>query len=267
MKKLLLSLVFNLAILSAATAQNNPNPGYWQQHADYKMEVSVDVKKFQYTGAQLLTYTNNSNDTLKKVFFHLYFNAFQPGSDMDALLQTIPDPDPRMVNTKNIRGRRIYESKISLLKENEIGYLKVTNIKQDGTPLDSKVQGTILEVPLKTPLPPNSTTTFTLNFEGQIPEMIRRAGRNSKEGVALSMAQWFPKMAEFDFEGWHAEQYLGREFHSVWSDFDVKITLDKSYILGGTGKLVNANDIGYGYQDNLTEAPKPKKEKNTYMAF
>ncbi|TDS51445.1 M1 family metallopeptidase [Myroides indicus] len=267
MKKLLLSLVFNLAILSAATAQNNPNPGYWQQHADYKMEVSVDVKKFKYTGAQLLTYTNNSNDTLKKVYLHLYFNAFQPGSDMDALLQTIPDPDPRMVNTKNIRGRRIYESKISLLKENEIGYLKVTNIKQDGTPLDSKVQGTILEVPLKIPLSPNSTTTFTLNFEGQIPEMIRRAGRNSKEGVALSMAQWFPKIAEFDFEGWHAEQYLGREFHSVWSDFDVKITLDKNYILGGTGKLVNANDIGYGYQDNLTEAPKPQKEKTLTWHF
>lgn len=267
MKKFLLSIVFYLAILSGITAQNNPNPGYWQQYVDYKMEVDVDVKEFKYTGAQLLTYTNNSNDTLKKVFFHLYFNAFQPGSDMDALLQTIPDPDPRMVNTKNIRGRKIYESRISLLKENEIGYLKIINLKQDGVPLDSKEEGTILEVPLKVPLLPNSSTTFTLNFEGQIPEMIRRAGRNSKEDVALSMAQWFPKMAEFDFEGWHTEQYLGKEFHSVWGDFDVKITLDKNYIVGGTGNLVNANDIGYGYQDNFTEAPKPQKETTLTWHF
>ena len=58
-------------------AQNNPNPGYWQQQADYKMELSMDVKTFQYKGTQTLEYSNNSNDTLRKVFYHLYFNAFQ----------------------------------------------------------------------------------------------------------------------------------------------------------------------------------------------
>ena len=80
-----------------------------------------------------------------------------------------------------------------------------------------------------------------MDFEGQIPPVIRRAGKNSAEGVALSMAQWYPKMAEYDFEGWHADPYIGREFHGVWGNFDVKLTLDKNYTVGGTGYLQNPN--------------------------
>ncbi|SDH27669.1 M1 family metallopeptidase [Myroides phaeus] len=265
MKKLLLSLTICAISLFEVQAQNNPNPGYWQQHVDYTMDVKMDVKKFKYNGTQKLTYTNNSTDTLKKVFFHLYYNAFQPNSDMDALLKNIADPDSRMVDTKTVRGRKIQESRISKLTQDEIGYLKVLNLKQDGASVDTKEVGTILEVTLKSPIAPKSSTVFTMNFEGQAPKMIRRAGRESKEGVALSMSQWFPKIAEYDFEGWHAEQYLGREFHSVWGDFDVKITLDKSYIVGGTGVLVNNNEIGYGYQDNgVTDIPAKKGKDLTW---
>src|SRR5690606_8738704 len=82
-----------LATTSLTFAQKSPNPGYWQQQADYKMEFSMDVKTFQYKGTQELEYSNNSNDTLRKVFYHLYPNAFQPGSEMDIRLKTISDPD------------------------------------------------------------------------------------------------------------------------------------------------------------------------------
>ena len=91
MKKYLL-LLLPFTVL----AQNNPNPGYWQQKVDYKMEVSMDVKTYQYKGKQTLIYTNNSPDTLKRVYFHLYNNAFQPNSPMDARIQSIKDPDARM---------------------------------------------------------------------------------------------------------------------------------------------------------------------------
>ena len=84
-------------IIGYSFAQNNPNSGYWQQHVDYKMNVNMDVKKYQYKGNQELVYTNNSLDTLRKVYYHLYPNAFQPGSAMDLRLQTISDPDKRMV--------------------------------------------------------------------------------------------------------------------------------------------------------------------------
>lgn len=248
-------------------AQNNPNPGYWQQRVNYQMDVEMDVESFTYEGSQKLTYSNNSPDTIKKVFFHLYYNAFQPNSDMDALLQSIPDPDGRMVTTKTVNGKKTFESRISKLQPNEIGYLKVKNLRQDGDILDSRVVGTILEVTLKKPIAPNRSSVFTMNFDGQVPTMIRRAGRNSKENVALSMAQWYPKMAEYDFEGWHVEQYLGREFHSVWGDFDVKITLDKSYTIGSTGNLINKNDIGHGYQDPGVKVESNKKSKTLTWHF
>ena len=76
-----------------------------------------------------------------------------------------------------------------------------------------------------------------MDFDAQVPIQIRRSGRNNKEGVALSMTQWYPKLAEFDDEGWHADPYIGREFHGVWGNFDIKLTIDKDYIVGGSGYL------------------------------
>jgi len=153
------------------------------------------------------------------------------------------------------------------MKPNEIGFLKVTNLKQDGMVLNQKVVGTVLEVVLSKPLLPGASTTFTMNFEGQAPVMVRRAGRNSDEGVALSMTQWFPKMAEFDFEGWHADPYIGREFHGVWGDFDVKISIDKNYTIGGTGYLQNKNEIGHGYEDAGVVVKHDKKVKKLTWHF
>ena len=76
-----------------------------------------------------------------------------------------------------------------------------------------------------------------MEFDAQVPVQIRRSGRNNKEGVALSMAQWYPKLAEYDDEGWHADPYIAREFHGVWGDFDVKLKIDSDYVVGGTGYL------------------------------
>ena len=263
MKKILLLSLFPVFVL----AQNNPNPGYWQQHVDYKMEVNMDVKKFQYKGKQEIVYTNNSPDTLHKVFYHLYNNAFQPGSEMDARLQAISDPDKRMVKTFKKEGKDVKESRISTLKPNEIGYLNIANFKQDGTEAKIKVVGTILEVTLAKPILPKQKTTLSLDFDGQVPLQIRRSGRLSEEGVALSMTQWYPKLCEYDFEGWHANPYIAREFHGVWGNFDVKITIDKNYTIGGTGYLQNKNEIGHGYQDAGVQVVHPKKTKNLTWHF
>lgn len=248
-------------------AQNNPNPGYWQQHVDYKMDVKMDVKKFQYTGKQEIVYTNNSNDTLHKVYYHLYNNAFQPGSEMDARLQAISDPDKRMVKTFKKEGKDVKESRISTLKPNEIGYLNIANFKQDGVSATTKVVGTILEVTLAKVILPKQKTTLSLDFDGQVPLQIRRSGRISEEGVALSMTQWYPKLCEYDFEGWHANPYIAREFHGIWGNFDVKITIDKAYTIGGTGYLQNKNEIGHGYQDAGVQTVYPKKTKTLTWHF
>ena len=264
MRKIILLSFLSLGF-NSAFAQSAP---YWQQHADYKMEVSMDVKNYQYKGKQELVYTNNSSDTLKKVFYHLYPNAFQPGSEMDARLHFIKDPDGRMVNkVKQADGKEVKQSRIETLKPNEAGYLKITNFKQDGAVAQTRVSGTILEVTLAKPILPNSKTTFTLDFDGQVPVQIRRSGRNNSEGVELSMSQWYPKLAEFDFEGWHADPYIAREFHGVWGNFDVKITIDKEYTIGGSGYLQDKNSIGHGYQDAGVTVTYPKKAKTLTWHF
>ncbi|RAR72856.1 M1 family metallopeptidase [Flavobacterium aciduliphilum] len=240
---------------------------YWQQHVDYTMDVLMDVNTYRYQGSQKLIYTNNSSDTIRRVFYHLYNNAFQPGSEMDMRLQNIKDPDGRMVNKIKVGENEVKESRISKLKPNEIGFLHVSNMKQDGVAVTAKEVETILEVSLAQPLLPGTSTTFTLDFEGQVPIQIRRSGRNNKEGVELSMAQWYPKMAEFDFEGWHADPYIAREFHGVWGNFDVKITIDKNYLLGGSGYLQNGNEIGYNYQDKDVVVSIPKKQKTLTWHF
>lgn len=250
-------LILNFIAMTAFAQKN-----YWQQHADYTMEVAMDVTTYQYTGTQTIVYTNNSDDALQKVYYHLYPNAFMPGSDMDARLHTIKDPDPRMATKEVVNKQTIFKSRIASLKPNEIGYLKVKNFRQNGVLLQTKTIGTILEVVLNEPIKPNSKCTLSLDFDGQLPVQIRRSGRNNSEGVALSMSQWYPKIAEFDAEGWHADPYIAREFHGVWANFDVKITLDKNYTIGASGYLQNPNQVGHGYQTAGTIIKNPKKTKN-----
>ncbi|MDB9793917.1 M1 family metallopeptidase [Flavobacteriaceae bacterium] len=227
----------------------------WQQNADYKMNVDIDVESFLFNGTQEILYTNNSPDTISKVYYHLYFNAFKPGSQMDVRSLNISDPDSR------VRDR------ISKLDKNEEGDLSVFELKQDGKPVFFEQQETVLLARLNKALLPGKKTKLTLLFEGVVPKQIRRSGRNNKDGVALSMTQWYPKLAEYDFEGWHPNPYIAREFHGVWGDYEVKITIDKNYILGGTGYLQNSSEIGYGYHPKNKTINHSEKEKLTWHFF
>ena len=236
-----------MCLFSSAIAQNNTT--YWQQHVDYNMTIDVDEKNNQYSGKQTLVYTNNSPDVLNKVFYHLYFNAFQPGSEMDVRSLTIEDPDRRV-------GDRI-----SKLSPTEIGYIKPKKLTQDGKKLDYQVVGTILEVTLKEPIQPGAKSTFKMSWDAQIPLQIRRSGRDNAEGVRFSMTQWYPKMAEYDFQGWHADPYIGREFHSPWGDFNVTINIDDKYTVAGTG-YNKTNIIGDNAYEKVTSARKNKQSWN-----
>ena len=227
-KFLFFALVFTLSI----NGQNS-----WQQNANYKIYIDVDVKKNTFKGSQEVLYTNNSPDTLNKVFFHLYFNAFRPESDMAERLNNGDD------------NNRRFDVNIKDLEPHEYGQLKVNNLKQDGLNIDSFVSDTILEVTLTNPILPGESSLFTMNFNGQIPITIRRAGRDSPMGVKYSMAQWYPKISEYDYEGWNTAPYTGREFHGVWGNFDVTIKIDKDFIVAASGYIQetdpNNNKLGY----------------------
>ena len=245
-KRLLLLLALFTIVLSAKAQRD-----YWQQRVEYVMNINLDVTSHKVNGTQQLTYQNNSPDTLTKVYYHLYFNAFQPGSMMDVRSRSLPDPDRRVVD------------RISKLKDDEIGYQHIQTLKQDGKDLVYKVNGTILEVTLAKPILPKGKAVFDMKFESQVPIQIRRSGRNNREGISYSMTQWYPKIAEYDFQGWHAYQYVAREFHSPWGDFDVKITIDPKFTIGGTGVLQNPGQIGHGY----SESAKPNLSGNLTWHF
>ena len=261
MRKILFILLSTAILISCAQtkevtyAQNKVaenNPGYWQQQVDYTMDIDMDVNNYQYKGTQKLVYTNNSPDDLDRVFYHLYFNAFQPGSQMDMRSLNISDPDRR------VRDR------ISKLNADEIGYIKVNSLLQNGVAVKHETVGTILEVQLNTPIKAGESVTFDMLFDAQVPVQIRRSGRNSSENVALSMAQWYPKMAEYDFQGWHTPPYIAREFHGVWGDFDVTLHIDKSYVVGGTGYLQNPQEVGHNYADKNLPLNLPAGDKLTW---
>src|SRR5688572_309839 len=158
-----------------------PTKSYWQQEIKYKMDVNLDVNTNIMKGRQTMRYKNNSPDVLNKIFFHLYFNAFQPGSEMDVRSRTLPDPDPRV------------EDRILHLDADEIGFQKITRLTQNGVSLKHEVTGTILEVALAKPLRPGQSATFYMEYDAQVPIQIRRNGRDNKEGIRYSMSQWYPK--------------------------------------------------------------------------
>lgn len=249
MKQLLSFLLISIFAISTLHAQTSD---YWQQEVDYTMEIDVDAENHQYAGNQTLVYTNNSPETLERVYYHLYFNAFQPGSMMDVRSRTIEDPDRRV-------GDRIYN-----LEEDEIGYHKVNTLTQDGEAVEYSVDGTVLVVELNDPIQPGETSTFEMQWDAQVPLQVRRSGWNNAEGVEFSMSQWYPKLAEYDHQGWHPNEYVGREFHAPFGNFDVKITIDQDYVLGGTGIIQNPNEVGYGYEEEGAEVNRPSGEKMTW---
>ncbi len=221
---------------------------YWQQHIEYKMNIEVDTQNFTYDGEQQITYTNNSPNTLHKVYFHLYWNAFQSGSMMDQNLIAMGSKgDTKIMKNKGTKTNPQWVSEITLLEAKDYGKQRIISLTQNGTPLTYRVEGTILEVTLAQPILAHTSTQFDMKWKTNIPPVLRRGGKNNTEGVDFSMTQWYPKMVEYNYDGWHANEYIGKEFHGVFGDFDVKITIDANYVVGAGGEIQNPTEVnGYG---------------------
>ena len=250
-------------VLSILTIQAQPDR--WQQRIRYNMKVDMDVTANRMKGISKIEYFNQSPDTLYRLFFHTYWNAFQPGSSMD-------------VRSRELGKNKLFETgrgsdgldwdervkdRISKLTPTEIGYQRISQLTINGVPQKLKDHETILEVILTKPVLPKSKINIDLQFEAQVPLQIRRSGRDNKEGIRYSMSQWYPKMVEYDYQGWNANPYIAREFYGVWGDYDVQITIDKNYLVAAGGDLLNPHETGFGYPGG--EAAKvPAGEKITW---
>ncbi len=228
---IILTLFFGLL-----SAQKN---AYYQQYAKYKMDIDVDAKNFTYKGNQTLNYTNNSPDELNVVYFHLYWNAFKSGSMMDQRVGGQGKNGDSRLQNNGI-------SRLASIPKEEEGAQNIHWIKQNGKELKFEIQETVMKVYLDSPIRTNSSTKFTMEWDAVIPMQIRRAGRNNREGIDMTITQWYPKIAEYDYDGWATFDYIGREFHAPFSDYEVNIKIDKNYVIGAGGTLENPSEVkGY----------------------
>ena len=236
MKKLSIVGIAIVAIVSNVSAQADR----WQQHIDYKINAALNVQTNIVKGTENIVYTNNSPDTLRKIYFHMYWNAFQPNSVMD-----IRSRELGKTTFTSRRGTQMQDwdprvrDRIQQLKPEEIGYQRISQIAIAGKAQQLIDHETILEVVLTQAILPKSSVSLSLNFEAQVPKQIRRSGRDNAEGVRFSMSQWYPKMVEYDYQGWNTNPYIAREFYGVWGNYDVNLTLDKNYMVAATGVLQN----------------------------
>jgi hypothetical protein len=241
-------------------------PTRWQQQISYNINVKMEVAVNKFNGIEKIVYSNNSPDTLYRVFFHTYWNAFQPNSSMDVRSRELG----KIVLGTDKEGKEVRDwdprvkDRILNLKPEETGYQKVRYVNVNGKAQTLKEHETILEVKLDKPILPKSKTSFEVSFDAQVPLQVRRSGRNNAEGVRYSMAQWYPKMVEYDYQGWNANPYIAREFYGVWGDYNVKINIDKSYLVAASGTLQNANQIGFGYGESGAKAVKPSGSTVTW---
>ena len=248
-KKLILSLFIIFSIANFLNAQADR----WQQRIDYKIIAALDVNANIIKGSEDLVYTNNSPDTLRKVYFHMYWNAFASNSAMDIRSRELGKnylsvrrgapitSASTMTGQDNVQDwdRRV-KDRIQNLTPNEIGYQRISQILMNGKVQKLIEHETILEVQLTNPIAPKTSAKLSLQFEAQVPVQIRRSGRDNAEGVRFSMSQWYPKMVEYDYQGWNTNPYIAREFYGVWGNYDVTIQLDKNYTVAATGVLQNS---------------------------
>jgi aminopeptidase N len=235
MKRLLLYLLFtaNCILLTAQTnnlywQNRKPHAAYWQQDVHYKIKADINEKTDIVSGKMQLTYTNNSPDTLREVFFHLYENAFQPCSYYDDL--------QRNNNVKNKYGK--YESKC-------LG-TSVDTFKHNGKLKQIELDNTIMRVKLDEPLLPNASTEFEVVFKTYFDigtvrrrnKMYKSYGYKHYNGV-----HWYPIICVYDAKfKWTTDQHLGREFYADFGTFDVELTFASNFIVEATGVLQNRNE-------------------------
>ncbi|TXD84403.1 M1 family metallopeptidase [Subsaximicrobium wynnwilliamsii] len=211
------------------TASGKPGPEYWQNAADYDLEVTLDDKTHSVTGRVTIKYTNNSPETLDFIWLYLEQNRFTQNS--------------RGTLTTPIRGNR-YNGDVE-------GGFELANVSaqtKTGTSSKYLITDTRMQIFLDQPLEAKGgEVTLKMDFDFKVPvEGMDRMGRlDTKEGTIYAIAQWYPRVAVFDdVVGWNTEPYLGAgEFYCEYGNFDVKITASANQTVVCSGVLQNPKEV------------------------
>lgn len=209
-----------------------PFEGYWQQDVYYSIKASLDEKTDIITGREQLTYWNNSPDELTVAYFHLYQNAFQPGSYLDKL-QKENNYEPGYGNY-----------------ENENKGTEVLKITINGVNLKAELDNTILKVWLPQPLKSGESIQFDIDFktyydgDSEVRRRMKIFNEQSMDAKHYDGVLWYPRITVYDRKfGWCKDQHLGREFYGDYGAYDVELTLASNFVLDGTGYLLNRSEV------------------------
>ena len=223
-------------------AAGAPGPKYWQQKADYLIDVAINENTLKLTGSEKITYTNNSPDKLNYLWLQLDQNVRQKNSlGQQVRARSLRDS----LSAKSIMG---YTGDYNSYD----GGFKIESVKDsNGNDLPYTIVETMMRVDIPKPLAPGASYTFSVDWWYNMYDRMLLNGRGGYEyfpkdgNYDFTLAQWYPRMAVYDdVEGWQNKQFLGRgEFALTFGDFEVNITVPSDHIVGATGWLQNANEV------------------------
>jgi len=213
-------------LLAALPLLTQAQSAYWQQEANYSIDVTLDDKQHMLTGTEEIQYTNNSPEPLTFIWFHLWPNAYKDNSTAFARQQL-----------------RNGSRKFQFAKASQRGFIDQLDFKVNGQAAQLAYDATnpdMARLILPQPLAPGAKATISTPFRVKIPDSFSRFGH---VGQSYQISQWYPKPAVYDRKGWHQMPYLDQgEFYSEFGSFDVRITLPANYTVGATGVLQNPDE-------------------------
>ncbi len=220
-------ILFSTTFFSCQLFAQSASKPYWQQQVSYNIAVSLNDKDNTIDALEKIVYTNNSPDTLKFIWFHIWQNAYK--NDKTAFSEQL------LINSRT----DFYFS-----DEKDRGYTNRLDFKVDET--SAKIEAhpqyiDIVKLLLPKPLPPNQSIAIETPFHSKLPYNFSRGGHIGKD---YQLTQWYPKPAVYDNRGWHEMPYLDQgEFYSEFGNFEVNITVPGNYLVAATGELKTASEL------------------------
>lgn len=223
------------------TASGAPGHEYWQQRADYDIDVTLDDDKQTITGSAQITYHNNSPDKLEYIWLHLDQNRFDSRTSMGIGGETAARSNESVTFSRfrELKNRRDYD-----------GGFKITSINDSiGNPLESTTYGTLMRLELPEPMESGDSIRFSVSWWYNILDYdVDRQGFEHFErddNRLYQIAHWYPRMAAYsDYEGWHNKEFQGvGEFTLEFGDYQVAITAPADHVIAATGELQNAAEV------------------------
>ena len=243
------------------TASGAPGHEYYQQQANYSMNIELDDEKQQVHGDERITYINNSPDQLEYLWLQLDQNM--RAEDSDSKLIRVE----RMEDFRNIGSvhRRMFEFD---------GGFKIQEVKAtNGKDLNYAINKTMLRIDLDQPLKPGGKISFDIKWWYNINDRMKIGGRSGYEyfededNYLYTIAQFFPRMCVYnDVEGWQNKQFLGRgEFTLPFGDYDVSITVPSDHVVSATGELQNESAVLTSEQRNRFKEAKSSFDEPVFI--